>query len=267
MREFPKSHVGNLNFSILSLRAATTCVEDSALELRSQGNAWTAGVAVHFCNAYHIALARQDANLAEVINCSDYVFTDGTPVTWVGHVLAPELKDQWQRVYGPDFMRAIWAASTPESPSHYLLGGSPETLEKLVANLNQQFPRARIAGMDSPPYRPATPKELTERDRRILESGATYVWIGLGTPKQDWEAHRLAGSIPVVAIAIGAAFDFLAGTKPQAPVWMQKSGLEWAFRLGSEPRRLGKRYLWGNSVFIMESVRSFIGQKTSRHRK
>ena len=96
--------------------------------------------------------------------------------------------------------------------------------------------------------------DLRERDERIRASGATIVWVGLGTPKQDYEVQRLALSLPVVAVAVGAAFDFLAGTKAQAPVWVQRSGLEWAFRLASEPRRLGRRYVWGNSVFLREAV-------------
>jgi N-acetylglucosaminyldiphosphoundecaprenol N-acetyl-beta-D-mannosaminyltransferase len=104
-----------------------------------------------------------------------------------------------------------------------------------------------------------TVAELHERDERIRASGATIVWVGLGTPKQDYEAQRIATSLPVVAVAIGAAFDFLAGTKAQAPLWVQRSGLEWAFRLASEPRRLGRRYVWGNSVFVREAL------KTMRH--
>jgi len=267
MQQIPRHHVGNINFSVLTPEGACREVQQAASELKNTKQSQSTGIAVHFCNAYHIALGSKDANLAQMINTSDFVFTDGTPVTWVGHAIAPSLKSQWQRVYGPDFMQAMWGSSTDQSPSHYLLGGSPETLEKLRTNLEQNFPRARIAGSESPPFREATEKELTERDRRISESGATYVWVGLGTPKQDWEANRLAANLPVVAIAIGAAFDFIAGTKAQAPVWIQKSGLEWAFRLASEPKRLGKRYLWGNSVFILESGKTLLTARSSRPNK
>ena len=102
---------------------------------------------------------------------------------------------------------------------------------------------------------------MRERDQRIRETGATIVWVGLGTPKQDVEVARLAASLPVVAVAVGAAFDFLAGTKPQAPIWMQKSGTEWLFRFASEPRRLAKRYIWGNSVFLAEAIRTLRSQR------
>lgn len=267
MQEIPRYRVGNINFSVLTLANACAQVAQRASALLETRSASSTGVAVHFCNAFHIALSQKDAHLSDMINSADFVFTDGTPVTWVGHVAAPHLKTQWQRVYGPDFMRAIWMSSTQESPSHYLLGATPETLAKLQTNLEHNFPQARIAGVESPPFREATASELAERDQRILESGATYVWVGLGTPKQDWEANRLAAHLPVVAVAIGAAFDFLAGTKAQAPVWIQKSGFEWAFRLASEPKRLGKRYLWGNSVFVVESVKTLAKSKNSRHRK
>jgi N-acetylglucosaminyldiphosphoundecaprenol N-acetyl-beta-D-mannosaminyltransferase len=99
---------------------------------------------------------------------------------------------------------------------------------------------------------------LAERDRRIAESGATLVWVGLGTPKQDTEVRRLADSLPITALAVGAAFDFLAGTVSQAPEWMQRSGLEWTYRLAHEPKRLGKRYLWGNSRFVLSVTKQSI---------
>ncbi|HEY7824568.1 MAG TPA: WecB/TagA/CpsF family glycosyltransferase, partial [Acidimicrobiia bacterium] len=98
--------------------------------------------------------------------------------------------------------------------------------------------------------------ELAERDRRISEAQPTHVWVGLGTPKQDYEVQRIAANLPVVALAVGAAFDFLAGTKAQAPAWMQRNGLEWAYRFAKEPKRLAKRYVWGNSVFSLEAART-----------
>jgi N-acetylglucosaminyldiphosphoundecaprenol N-acetyl-beta-D-mannosaminyltransferase len=129
-------------------------------------------------------------------------------------------------------------------------------LGALQRRIEANFPQAQIVGADSPPFHKPSASELAERDERIRQSGATMVWVGLGTPKQDYEVARLARDIPVVALAVGAAFDFLAGTTPQAPVWMQRNGLEWAYRLASEPRRLGKRYLWGNSIFIIEASRT-----------
>ena len=110
-------------------------------------------------------------------------------------------------------------------------------------------------GVESPPFHDPSPASLAERDARIRASGATLVWVGLGTPKQDHEVARLARDVGVTALAVGAAFDFLAGTVRQAPVWMQRSGTEWAFRLASDPRRLAHRYLWGNPRFVGAVVR------------
>ena len=112
-------------------------------------------------------------------------------------------------------------------------------------------------GMESPPFRDLSKVELLEQDERIRRSRATMVWDGLGTPHQDFEVQRLAAHLPVAALAVGAAFEFIAGTKPQAPLWMQRSGVEWVFRLASEPKRLARRYLWGNSVFLQQALATF----------
>ena len=131
-------------------------------------------------------------------------------------------------------------------------------LAALGQQISTRFPNALVVGCDSPPFHEPSQQDLEERDRRIIASGATMVWVGLGTPKQDWEVARLAETLPVTALAVGAAFDFLAGTTTQAPGWMQRSGLEWAYRFAREPRRLAKRYVWGNSLFIVEGSRTVL---------
>ena len=211
---------------------------------------------MHFANAYTIALADSDPTYAELLaRPGSAVFTDGVPVAWVGKRAYPALAASWDRVYGPDVMEAVLDASGPQGPRHYLLGGSPETLAVLESVIAERWPGAVVVGAESPPFRALSAAEVAEQDARIRDSGASIVWVGLGTPKQDWEVARLAGSVPVVAMAVGAAFDFLAGVKPQAPVWMQKSGTEWAFRFASEPKRLAKRYLWGNPRFLVAAAR------------
>lgn len=248
-----RRRIGEIDFTVLPLGEAIDFVISAGLDPTAVGHP---GLAVHFCNAYNVALARSDRSYASLLANADVVFSDGVPITWVGRRAYADDADAWERVYGPDVMRGVLDASTPEGPRHYLLGGSPETLEVLQQQIAIEHPQARIVGAESPPFRAMSYEELRERDARILGSGATIVWVGLGTPKQDAEVQRLASSIPVVAMAVGAAFDFLAGTKPQAPVWMQRSGTEWAFRLASEPRRLGRRYVWGNSVFLAEALRT-----------
>ena len=254
----PRRRVGNIAFSVERLETAIQDVLDLSAHLpaTTSGDSGAAGFAVHFANAYNVALARNDAAYARLLDAGDRVFSDGVPITWVGRRSYPDLGSEWERVYGPDVMQGVFAASTSSGPLNYLLGGSPETLEALTVQLAELYPNASIVGAESPPFETPSPQALAERDARIRESGATIVWVGLGTPKQDWEVRRIADTLPVVAMAVGAAFDFLAGTKPQAPEWMQRNGLEWAFRLASEPGRLGKRYLWGNTVFLEESVRT-----------
>ena len=223
------------------------------------------GLSVHFCNAYNVALAHKDPAYARLLRAADIVFSDGVPITWVGRRAYPVGgAGTGSGCTGPTSCAASSTDPTASGPRHYLLGGSPETLDTLRRQIATDHPGAVIAGAESPPFRVATAAELAERDERIRESGATIVWVGLGTPKQDTEVQRLAAALPVVAMAVGAAFDFLAGTKPQAPAWMQRSGMEWAFRLASEPGRLGKRYLWGNSVFALEAARTMRATRGER---
>ncbi len=220
--------------------------------LRAEGRVPTA---VHFANAYTIALADSDPCYAALFDSPHALnLTDGMPVVWVGRRAYGHSKDQWPRVYGPDVMEAVLARDA--GLRHYLLGGSERTLAALQQAIARRFPVARIVGAESPPFRELSAEEYQEQDRRIRESGAQVVWVGLGTPKQDWEVARLVGDLPVVALAVGAAFDFIAGTKPQAPIWMQRSGTEWVYRLATEPRRLTKRYLWGNPRFLRAAARN-----------
>lgn len=214
-----------------------------------------APAAVHFANAYTIALADSDATYAELFTRPQALnFTDGMPVAWVGRRAYAQSSRQWPRVYGPDVMEAVLARDS--AVRHYLLGSDERTLATLQTAISERFPAARVVGAQSPPFRPMTDEEITAQDQLIRDSGAHVVWVGLGTPKQDWEVSRLASELPVVAMAVGAAFDFLAGTKPQAPEWMQRTGTEWLYRLASEPRRLTKRYLWGNPRFILAAART-----------
>ncbi|GAA5193163.1 hypothetical protein GCM10023346_17170 [Arthrobacter gyeryongensis] len=139
---------------------------------------------------------------------------------------------------------------------HFLLGSTNDTLRKLNEELTSRYPGIEIVGQLSPPFRDQSPSELAAQDKFISDSEAQIVWVGLGTPKQDFEVLRLANRLPVVAVAVGAAFDFVAGTKKEAPVWIRKIGFEWLFRLLSEPRRLWRRYLFGNFEFLRATLRN-----------
>ena len=243
----PKFRIGSIDFNAASFDEAIKCILAKAA-VRDGG-----GTSFHFANAYNIALAENDVKYQEVMNQGDCVFADGTPVVWAGRAMFPN--QTWERVYGPDVMASVLGAPDSDSVSHYFLGSTSHTMNRLQFQLSRKFPQARIVGYDCPPFRNPTESELRMRDERIRESGATVVWVGLGTPKQDLEVQRLAENLPVAAMAVGAAFDFLAGTVPQAPRWMHKSGLEWSYRLAREPQRLAKRYFWGNPQFLKSVVK------------
>jgi len=247
--DVPRRRVGAIDFSVVPLERAVGIVVD--LGARSLDK----GIAIHFANAYNIALAERNPKYRELLRCGDAVFSDGMPVVWAGRRLHSDVAPEWTRVYGPDVMSGVLNTTGAQGPRHYLLGGSSETLEALRLKIAQAWPDAVVVGAQSPSFGTWSPEELQARDEDIASSGATLVWVGLGTPKQDWEVRRLADSLPVTALAVGAAFDFLSGSKRQAPVWMQRSGLEWTYRLAREPKRLAKRYLWGNPIFVASTIK------------
>lgn len=202
---------------------------------------------VCICNVHSVVTAARDAELQAAIATADLATPDGAPVAW----MLRRQRVAWQRrVSGPDLMESCCDEFARSGESIYLLGGTEATLAALRARLLERWPTLRIAGTDAPPFRPLTAQEDAEIVRRINDSGAGVVWVGLGCPKQErWmAAHR--GSVHAVMVGVGAAFDFHAGTVPRAPRWMRESGLEWLHRLASEPRRLGRRYLVTNTVFL-----------------
>ena len=251
VRNPKKLRVGSIDFTPATFGEAT----EEIAAIIEMNNPKENGTTIHFANAYNIALAESDANYQTTMNAGDLVFTDGVPVVWAAKRLHPQ--HEWERVYGPDVTTWILEnQSLGETARHYFLGATPETMGKLIKRITKRFPTAHVVGHDSPPFREPTAQELDARDERIKASGATVVWVGLGTPKQDFEVQRLAHNLPVTAMAVGAAFDFLAQTVPQAPKWIQKSGLEWSYRLAREPKRLAKRYFWGNPQFIKSVVKN-----------
>ncbi|MFF4687393.1 WecB/TagA/CpsF family glycosyltransferase [Streptomyces sp. NPDC001307] len=205
---------------------------------------------VHLCNAYTLALADRDPELHGILRAAPLNLPDGQPVVWANRLLHRGTTLPATRVYGPDLLLDVFALGQSSGLRHYLLGSTPHVLEAFRRQLRQRFPDALITGSCSPPFRPLTSQETRKQREAIRSAEADIVWVGLGTPKQDRWAAELSTALPVVAVAVGAAFDFIAGTKPQAPHWMRRSGLEWVFRLGCEPRRLWRRYVFGNTRFV-----------------
>jgi exopolysaccharide biosynthesis WecB/TagA/CpsF family protein len=211
--------------------------------------------AVASCQAVHAVMtAARDPALRQAVNGFDMVAPDGQPVRWALRLLyGVRLSD---RVYGPELMRRLCREAAAAQLGIYLYGSSPEVLRRLRQNLVAEHPGLVIAGAESPPFRPLEPAEEEEALGRIEASGAGLVLVGLGAPKQDWFAHRARGRVRLPLVCVGAAFDFHAGTKPMAPAWMQRAGLEWLFRLLCEPRRLARRYLVTNTIFLAMLARA-----------
>ena len=229
----------------------TACSPQTAARLvidRARGPL-PAGMDVHLCNAYTLALADRDVVLHALLRRATLNFPDGKSVVWANRLQYRDRRPPTARVYGPDLMRDVLRLGQPAGLRHYLVGGTPQVLAALAGRIRRDYPDAHLVGAESPPFRELTATERAAQAGRIRHSRAQVVWLGLGTPKQDWEAARLASELPVLAVAVGAAFDFLAGAKRQAPPWMRRNGLEWCFRLAQEPRRLWRRYLFGNVRF------------------
>lgn len=210
---------------------------------------------VCICNVHSVITAGQDMAFGHVIKEADMATSDGAPVAWMLRKLG--YADQ-QRINGPDLMWKYCEQAAQRGESIYLYGGMPETLEILRRRLTEIFPGLRIAGAYSPPFRAATKEEDEAAVARINASGASTVWVSLGCPKQEmWMAvHR--GRVKAVMIGVGAAFDYHAGTIKRAPRWMQNVGLEWLHRLCSEPRRLWRRYLVTNTLFVIGAVKQLV---------
>jgi N-acetylglucosaminyldiphosphoundecaprenol N-acetyl-beta-D-mannosaminyltransferase len=211
------------------------------------------------CNVHSVMSARRDPALAEALRSADIATPDGVPLVWT---LRRTARPDQQRVYGPDLMRLALIDEVGRGWKHYLYGSTPETLARLVRSIEEFAPNAVIVGAHSPPFRALTAEDDQADAERIRSSGADIVWVGLGMPKQELWMHRMAGSLPGMALAgVGAAFDFLAGVVDEAPQWMQRAGLEWLYRLGKEPRRLWRRYVWNNPAFVFLVLKQLAAQR------
>ena len=200
-----------------------------------------------------------DPYLKSVMNDFDVVAPDGQPIRWALNLLYnTKLPD---RVCGSELMLKLCLQAAESNVGIYLYGSEPHVVEKLRENLIRQFPSLQVVGCESPPFRPLTQEEDKAMVERINRSGAGIVFIGLGCPKQDVFAYEHRNSINAVQICVGAAFDFHSGNKKMAPVWMQRNGLEWLFRLLTEPRRLWRRYLVTNTIFLIKLFLQLSGLK------
>jgi len=213
--------------------------------------------AVEAANTHVAALARHDPSFGDSIAQFDLICPDGMPLVWSVNRRLPEAEKLTDRVYGPTLMlKTIEATQDEPELKHFLFGGKKSTLEKLQSRFAQDYPDTTIAGVYSPPFGEWPDDEFERICDKIRDSGANLVWVGLGCPKQErWIAQHKNLLPPAVYFGIGAAFAFHAGEVKQAPDWVQKYGIEWAYRLCKEPRRLFKRYFTYNSLFLYYSLR------------
>jgi len=239
------------------------CVEmvvDSPIDVVSQNQAvqridcWaTAKISavICICNVHSVVTARLDPEFSAVLRRADMNTPDGAPVAWTlracGH-------PHQARIDGPGLMWRYCEAAASTGQSIYLYGSTRATLDALIDRLVRAFPDIVIAGSYAPPFRPLSEKEDAEIVAQINSSGASVVWVGLGCPKQEFWMDSHKGRIMAPMIGVGAAFDYHAGLIKRAPNWMRHAGLEWLYRLSSEPQRLLKRYAVTNSLFIWYTI-------------
>jgi N-acetylglucosaminyldiphosphoundecaprenol N-acetyl-beta-D-mannosaminyltransferase len=206
------------------------------------------------CTVHSVMECERDAGLKEAVNRAGLRTPDGMPLVWLSRVCGFR---NVSRVYGPDLLLKLAERSATTGHRHFFYGGTDGVANQLATNMSERFPGLHVAGVLTPPRMSVGQMEPKSTIDLLNTSGADIIWVGLGTPKQDWwiANHRPLLNAPVL-IAVGAAFDFLSGRVPQAPAWMQRSGLEWLFRFGHDPKRLWRRYIIDNCVFVVRVVLS-----------
>ena len=199
------------------------------------------------CSVHGVMECQRSEQLREIFNSAGMVTPDGMPLVWLAKRRDPAVS----RVYGPDLMLAEFKRSTGTALKHFLYGGGPGVAGRLAIRMQERFPGLKIVGAMEPPFAPLEQLASPEAAQTINAAGADVVWVGISSPKQErWMARMRPLLDAPVLIGVGAAFDFHSGTVRQAPPWMQRSGLEWLFRLMTEPRRLARRYLVNNPWFL-----------------
>ena len=258
---------GFLRFFVLGIQIDGVQIPGVIAYIESKIKSRAAGHYIAAINA-HLALeAHDNPHVHAALAVADLVVPDGMPLIWIGRFRGHKL---CRRVYGPELMETF-LKETKGKYRHFFYGGSLGIVERLAKKLKERYSDLNFAGTYSPPFRQLNDKEDNEVIELINQARADILWVGLGAPKQElWMyEHRNKLNVPVM-VGVGAAFDFLAGVKPQAPRWMQEIGLEWVFRLITEPKRLWKRYIIGNARFLYllflefaDSIISKIGRKKS----
>jgi N-acetylglucosaminyldiphosphoundecaprenol N-acetyl-beta-D-mannosaminyltransferase len=236
----PRVDVLGVNVSAVNMRQALDVLDH-----------WiTTGAREYVCvsGVHGVMESRRDSTLQTIHNRAGLVVPDGMPLAWWARAQG---YTEAGRVAGPDLLPAACERSVTAGYRHFFYGGGDGVADLLARRLCKRFPGLAVAGTYTPPFRELWPEEDDEVVKRINDSGADIVWVGLSTPKQEyWMADHVGRIDAPVMIGVGAAFDFHAGLKRRAPRWLQQTGFEWVFRMATEPRRLAKRYLTNNPAFV-----------------
>jgi N-acetylglucosaminyldiphosphoundecaprenol N-acetyl-beta-D-mannosaminyltransferase len=237
--------------SVLNLRTALDAIADAVRE-RRKGYICVTGV-------HGVMEAQTDENFRRILNGALLCTPDGMPMVWLGKIHG---HSEMRRVYGPDLMLDVCAWSETNPCRHFFYGGADGVAQLLAEKLKAKFPKLEIAGTFTPPFRALTADEEKQLVEQIRAARPHILWVGLSTPKQEkFMAEFLPKLDVTLMIGVGAAFDFFSGRVKQAPRWMQRSGLEWFYRLCQEPRRLAKRYLKNNPLFALKIAGQLSGLK------
>ncbi|PWU24592.1 MAG: glycosyltransferase [Candidatus Rokuibacteriota bacterium] len=236
-----------------TLNEATALLIDAAVA-RSGGYAC-------LCNVHVLETARRDPNVMHALAAAEVVFPDGAPIALAQRWFAPV---RAERVGGPDLMQRVIADGQKSELRHAFYGSTPTVLASLERSLRDRYPDVNVVASVAPPFGPRV--TLSEADREMMRAARPHiVWVALGAPRQElWMARHAAQLAPSMLVGVGAAFDFLSGSKVRAPRWMQTAGLEWLHRLLSEPRRLGPRYVTTNARFLGRLARSVLNGNARR---
>lgn len=251
MNSIPRFNVQGVGISALSLAQT----RDLVLAVRGQKHRGY----ISTCTVHGVGEARRDPRYRGLLNASWLTTPDGMPLVWLAHQAGHK---EVTRVYGPDLMLAVCDKGRASGRRHFFYGGDPGVATALQTALENRFPGLQVVGAHCPPYRPLSEQEFTALQHQLAACQPDIIWVGLGTPKQDQFMAATWNQLDTgVMIGVGAAFDFLSGRKAQAPRWMQRSGLEWLFRLGQEPTRLAYRYLIYNPLFAARMLAQMTGMK------
>jgi N-acetylglucosaminyldiphosphoundecaprenol N-acetyl-beta-D-mannosaminyltransferase len=241
-------NVLGVGISVLNLGTALDAIA-AAVRERRKGYICVTGV-------HGVMEAQDDAAFRAILNGAFLCTPDGMPMVWAGKLAG---HSEMRRVYGPDLMLDVCAWSESSGAKHFFYGGADGVADRLAQKLKEQFPKLKIVGTFTPPFRALNEDEQKKLAEQIAAGQPDIFWVGLSTPKQErFMAEFLPKLDTTLMVGVGAAFDFHSGRVKQAPRWMQRCGLEWFYRLCSEPRRLWRRYFRNNPLFVLK----FLCQKT-----